>query len=126
MATIDASAFGAHASNLNLDSGVWPAFAIQDTAKNAKYPFDQKKEINEQSIGQFVDDYLAGKIEASIKSEPIPEKQDGPVTVVVAHNYKDIVLNDDKDVLIEFYAPWCGHCKAYVVKPGSGHHLLLH
>jgi len=42
----------------------------------------------------------------SIKSEPIPEKQDGPVTVVVANNYKDIVLDETKDVLIEFYAPW--------------------
>jgi len=42
----------------------------------------------------------------SIKSEPIPEKQEGPVTVVVAQSYNDIVLDDTKDVLIEFYAPW--------------------
>lgn len=42
----------------------------------------------------------------SIKSEPIPETQEGPVTVVVANNYKDVVLDDNKDVLIEFYAPW--------------------
>ena len=42
----------------------------------------------------------------SIKSEPIPETQEGPVTVVVAHNYEAIVLDDEKDVLIEFYAPW--------------------
>jgi protein disulfide isomerase family A protein 3 len=30
---------------------------------------------------------------------------------VVAENFDEIVNNEDKDVLIEFYAPWCGHCK---------------
>lgn len=33
------------------------------------------------------------------------------VQVVVAENFESIVNDDSKDVLIEFYAPWCGHCK---------------
>jgi len=58
-----------------------------------------------------VNSFLDGKVEPTIKSEPIPANNDGPVKVIVAKNFNDIVLDATKNVLVEFYAPWCGHCK---------------
>eukprot|EP00250_Pteridium_aquilinum_P013379 c21307_g1_i1 orf=250-1365(+) len=34
------------------------------------------------------------------------------VVVLTPENFDSIVLDESKDVLVEFYAPWCGHCKS--------------
>ncbi|XP_030748346.1 protein disulfide-isomerase A3 [Sitophilus oryzae] len=85
-----------------------PKVAARD-ASEKKYVL--KEEFSVESLTNFVNDLLNEKLEPYIKSEPIPENQDEPVVVAVAKNFEDVVVNNDKDTLIEFYAPWCGHCK---------------
>ncbi|KAI9475480.1 MAG: thioredoxin-like protein [Benjaminiella poitrasii] len=107
---IDATKFGAHANNLALKQ-TWPAFAVQHLDTGAKYPFDQTKALTSDNLGEFLEDYTAGKIEATLKSAEAPADNNGPVKVVVATEFKDIVLDKSKNVFLEVYAPWCGHCK---------------
>ena len=106
---LDATKYGGHANNVNLKQE-WPAFAIQRQTDGAKFPYDQKKTITEEAIRAFVADVVAGNVEPSLKSEDVPASQPGPVFVLVGKEFTEVV-EQQKDVFVEFYAPWCGHCK---------------
>ncbi|KAF4653858.1 hypothetical protein FOL47_010271 [Perkinsus chesapeaki] len=47
------------------------------------------------------------------KADTPPEGNDEDVIVLTGNNFEKLVMQDEKSVwFIEFYAPWCGHCKA--------------
>lgn len=112
-AVANKNAFSHDVSELGLDasSGELPVVGIR-TAKGDKYVMQEEFSRDGKALERFLQDYFDGKLKRYLKSEPIPENNDGPVKVVVAENFDSIVNDDSKDVLIEFYAPWCGHCKS--------------
>ncbi|XP_057485755.1 protein disulfide isomerase-like 1-4 [Actinidia eriantha] len=69
-------------------------------------------EMTSQSIKSFAENFLEDKVKPFYKSDPVPETNDGDVKVVVGNNFDDVVLDESKDVLLEIYAPWCGHCQS--------------
>lgn len=76
-----------------------------------KYRFETPAaELTIENIGEFINGIKAGTIKPHLKSAAAPEEQ-GDVVVVVGTEYDQIVNDPTKDVLVKFYAPWCGHCK---------------
>jgi protein disulfide-isomerase A1 len=88
-----------------------PNLAAMKLSGKANYPYTG--ELTAAAIEAWANGIHDGSVKPHLKSEPIPEDNSGPVTVVVGKNYKQLITErGDKDVLLEIYAPWCGHCKS--------------
>jgi len=96
-----------------ITSSQLPTMVLADLGSEGgikKYPFAGPHDS--ASVTAFGNSFLAGDLKPSLKSEEVsPEDTAGDVVVLKGKSFADLVLNNDKDVLVEFYAPWCGHCK---------------
>lgn len=92
------------------EEGDIPLITIRTSAGH-KYNMQEEFTRDGKSLERFLEDYFDNKLKRYVKSEAVPDSNDGPVKVVVADTFDEIVNDPQKDVLVEFYAPWCGHCK---------------
>jgi len=95
-----------------------PAMVVADmSGQGALKKYEYKGEFTKAGVSDFVTQFLAGKLTPTLKSEePSPEDTAGSVVVLKGKSFNELVIDNDRDVLVEFYAPWCGHCKQLAPK----------
>ena len=100
---------------IGIDKSMMPAIRLLDPQESMlKYLYDgDVSSMTVADISKFVKDFKAGSLEPFLKSEDVPDPQtvDG-LTVMVGKSFDSIVNDPTKDVLVKYYAPWCGHCKS--------------
>ena len=74
----------------------------------------EETDLSEEAIRNFVENFISGQLKLDLKSQAVPgDWNDNPVKILTSTNFHEVIMErKSKKAFVEFYAPWCGHCKA--------------
>jgi len=82
---------------------IWEFGETEDDDKVFRY--------SQQSTGGELSKETAKAMFENWKKKKLSSEKD-PVLSLTTDNFEKYVIDNERDVLVEFYAPWCGHCKS--------------
>ena len=94
-----------------------PKAMIIDPRPDNPKKYQVSGELSEENILSYIDKFFKGELKLFLRSEKIPEKNDGDIFVLVGNTFQKEVLDNDKDVLVYFYSTGsCRICKEFEPK----------
>ena len=113
---LDGVKWAEHAKHFGLGPEL-PSIVVEDRAANKNFIYTAPSGgLTTDSLSAHFQGFLDKTLPANVKSQEVPADNDGAVRVVVGKSFDSEVLENEKDVFVEFYAPWCGHCKSLAPK----------
>jgi len=103
--------YGAVLPRLGASGQVIPTVIAFPSGDKRPLAWDESVPITKEGVLAWLEDAIKGSAKGFRKSQPPPETNDGPVKIAVGSTFEQIANDHTKDVLMEIYAEWCGHCQ---------------
>jgi len=107
---LDRTKWADHAKNYGLEADK-VGIVLEDQEKHKNFVYPQSQAVTGEALKTFCAGFVSGTLKPNIRSQVPPATNADPVKVLVGSTFEELVMDKTKDVLVEFYAPWCGHCK---------------